>query len=146
GLRPALERARSHVAGCDLEAVRLEDMRAPAAPARQQRNTAARVVESRIRLMVIAMSGLTGGLAQRTNVQSDERPSGLSNERPDGVAIGLRNAFGDGVGTATPTPLRTAAPASAALGSGPVRLVVYTDSVYREIEGVVYGEIAFTLF
>jgi glycosyltransferase involved in cell wall biosynthesis len=27
-----------------------------------------------------------------------------------------------------------------------VRLVVYTDSVYREIDGVVYGEIAFTLF
>jgi glycosyltransferase involved in cell wall biosynthesis len=27
-----------------------------------------------------------------------------------------------------------------------VRLVVYTDSVYRKIDGVVYGEIAFTLF
>jgi glycosyltransferase involved in cell wall biosynthesis len=27
-----------------------------------------------------------------------------------------------------------------------VRLVVYTDSVYREFDGVVYGEIAFTLF
>lgn len=27
-----------------------------------------------------------------------------------------------------------------------MRLVVYTDSVYRELDGIVYGEIAFTLF
>src|SRR6202162_1617532 len=26
------------------------------------------------------------------------------------------------------------------------RVVIYTDSVYREVDGVVYGELAFTLF
>ena len=99
---PDFERARSQATGCDLEAVRWADKRAPAEPARQQRNIAARVVERRIRLMVIALIGTDRGLAQRTDAQSDERPSGLSYERPHHKAIGAIAAFGERDAVANP--------------------------------------------
>ena len=52
--------------------------------------------------MVIALIGTDRGLAQRTDAQSDERPSGLSYERPHHKAIGAPDAFGERDAVANP--------------------------------------------